>query len=80
MSLNKYYLFGLSAINLLLDMEENYSEKQIADKMLNDVTLCFEVLEFDMDDPNPDLLLSAYDGWMAHHTITEELFKLLKND
>tara|TARA_R100000093_G_C1933223_1_gene69484 strand:+ start:763 stop:1005 length:243 start_codon:yes stop_codon:yes gene_type:complete len=76
---NKYYVFGSTAVNIVTEMEENYSDLEISNKIYKANDL-FEVLEFDMNNPNPDLLLDAYDGWMAYYPINEELFKLLKHD
>lgn len=73
---NKYYVFGNNAVDIIEENELNLSEKEIANKIIKE-NILYEVLEFDMSKPNPDLLLTAYDGWMAYYSITKSLFNLL---
>jgi len=77
MKQNKYYIFGKSAVDIVEENELNFSEIQIANKIQRE-DIFYEILEFNMSNPNPDLLLAAYDGWMAHYPITKSLYNLLK--
>ncbi|MAH47087.1 hypothetical protein CMI37_14765 [Candidatus Pacearchaeota archaeon] len=74
---NRYYVFGKVATDIVAEGDLKDPEFRVA-KKVKETTDSYEIYEFDMTNPNPDLLLEHYDGWDGHYRINVVLYELLK--